>query len=148
MICERNSDNKYGFISLILRHLHLLFKQWMLPEKKSGFCSQHDKRFMQLRQRDILGNYAEKNGGTARIALLINSPFVRKVTGRVAQMRDRVACPWSQYKNSPATKPFVREQRQINICTKYQHTEIDFLLFLLFFDESSWLSFFRILYYK
>ena len=48
---------------------------------------------MQLKQRDILGNYAEKNGGTARIALLINSPFVRKVTGRVAQMRDRVACP-------------------------------------------------------
>ena len=115
MICERNSDNKYGFISLILRHLHLLFKQWMLPEKKSGFCSQHDKRFMQLRQRDILGNYAEKNGGTARIALLINSPFVRKVTGRVAQMRDRVACPWSQYKNSPATKPFVREQRHRGI---------------------------------
>ena len=55
MTYARNSDNKYGFISLILRDLHLLFKQWMLPEKKSGFCSQHDKRFMQLKQRDILG---------------------------------------------------------------------------------------------
>ena len=33
MIYVRNSDNKYGFISLIFRHLHLLFKQWMLPEK-------------------------------------------------------------------------------------------------------------------
>ena len=33
MIYARNSDNKYGFISLIFRHLHLLFKQWMLPEK-------------------------------------------------------------------------------------------------------------------
>ena len=33
MTCKRNSDNKYGFVSLILRHLHLLFKQWMLPEK-------------------------------------------------------------------------------------------------------------------
>ena len=32
MTCERNSDNKYGFISLILKHLHLLFKQWMLPD--------------------------------------------------------------------------------------------------------------------
>ena len=33
MIYARNSDNKYGFISLVFRHLHLLFKQWMLPEK-------------------------------------------------------------------------------------------------------------------
>lgn len=33
MIYARNSDNKYGFISLIFRYLHLLFKQWMLPEK-------------------------------------------------------------------------------------------------------------------
>ena len=81
MIYARNSDNKYGFISLIFRHLHLLFKQRMLLEKKSGFCSQHDKRFMQLKQRDILGNYAEKNGGTARIALLINSPLFAKLRG-------------------------------------------------------------------
>ena len=29
-----NNDNKYGFISLIFRHLHLLFKQWMLSGKK------------------------------------------------------------------------------------------------------------------
>ena len=34
MIYARNSDNKYGFISLIFRHLHLLFKQWMLSGKK------------------------------------------------------------------------------------------------------------------
>ena len=81
MICERNSDNKYGFISLILRHLHLLFKQRMLPEKKSGFFPQHDKGFMQLRLRDILGNYAEKNGGSARIARLINSPLSAKLRG-------------------------------------------------------------------
>ena len=33
MTYARNSDNKYGFVSLIFRHLHLLFKQWMLPEK-------------------------------------------------------------------------------------------------------------------
>ena len=33
MIYARNRDNKYGFISLIFRHLHLLFKQRMLPEK-------------------------------------------------------------------------------------------------------------------
>lgn len=81
MIYARNSDNKYEFISLIFRHLHLLFKQWMLPEKKSGFFPQHDKGFMQLKQRDILGNYAEKNGGTARIALLINSPLFAKLRG-------------------------------------------------------------------
>ena len=81
MTCVRNSDNKYGFVSLILRHLHLLFKQWMLPEKKSGFCSQHDKRFMQFKQRDILGNYAEKNDDPARIALLINSPLFAKLRG-------------------------------------------------------------------
>ena len=81
MTYARNSDNKYGFISLILRDLHLLFKQRMLLEKKSGFCSQHDKRFMQLKQRDILGNYAEKNGGTARIALFINSPLFAKLRG-------------------------------------------------------------------
>ena len=81
MICERNSDNKYGSISLIFRQLHLLFKQRMLLEKKSGFFPQHDKGFMQLRQRDILGNYAEKNGGTARIALLIISPLFAKLRG-------------------------------------------------------------------
>ena len=59
----------------------MLFKQMMLPEKKSGFFPQHDKGFMQLRLRDILGNYAEKNGGTARIALLINSPLFAKLRG-------------------------------------------------------------------
>jgi len=93
MTCVRNGDNKYGFVSLILRHLHLLFKQWMLPEKKSGFCSQHDKRFMQLKQRDILGNYAEKKWGHCSHRSTHKFAFVRKVTGRVAQMRDRVACP-------------------------------------------------------
>ena len=41
----------------------MLFKQWMLLEKKSGFFPQHDKEFMQLRLRDILGNYAEKKWG-------------------------------------------------------------------------------------
>ena len=93
MICERNSDNKYGSISLIFRQLHLLFKQRMLLEKKSGFCSQHDKRFMQLKQRDILGNYAEKKWGHCSHRSTHKFAFVRKVTGRVAQMRDRVACP-------------------------------------------------------
>ncbi len=33
MTYARNNDNKYGFVPLIFRHLHLLFKQWMLPEK-------------------------------------------------------------------------------------------------------------------
>ena len=37
MTCERNSDNKQGFISLIIRHLHLLFKQRMLPGKEGAF---------------------------------------------------------------------------------------------------------------
>ena len=83
MTYARNSDNKYGFISLSLRHLHLLFKQRMLLEKKSGFCSQHDKRFMQLKQRDILGNYAEKKWGhcSHRSTLLINSPLFAKLRG-------------------------------------------------------------------
>lgn len=63
----------------------MLFKQWMLLEKKSGFFPQHDKEFMQLRLRDILGNYAEKKwGALARIALAHKFAFVRKVTGRVA----------------------------------------------------------------
>ena len=87
MTYARNSDNKYGFISLSLRHLHLLFKQRMLLEKKSGFCSQHDKRFMQLKQRDILGNYAEKKWGHCSHRSTHKFAFVRKVTGRVAQMR-------------------------------------------------------------
>ena len=86
MTCERNSDNKHGFISLILRHLRLLFKQWMLLEKKSGFFPQHDKGFMQLRLRDILGNYAEKKWGHCSHRSTHN-------------------------KNSPATKPFVRDCR-------------------------------------
>lgn len=62
MTCERNSDNKYSFIPLILRHLFLLFKQWMLLEKKSGFFPQHDKGFMQLKQRDILEIMQKKMG--------------------------------------------------------------------------------------
>ena len=80
MICKRNSDNKYGFIPLVLRDLHLLFKQCMLL-KKADFSGSMIKEIMQLRQRDILGNYAEKNGGTARIALLINSPLFAKLRG-------------------------------------------------------------------
>ena len=39
-------------------------------------------------------------------------PFVRKVTGRVAQMRDRVACPWSPEKLFAARKAFVRDCRE------------------------------------
>ena len=35
MTCERNSDNKYDFISLILRQLHLLFKRRMLWKRVS-----------------------------------------------------------------------------------------------------------------
>ena len=33
MIYARNNDNKYGFIPLILRDLHLLFRQCMLLKK-------------------------------------------------------------------------------------------------------------------
>ena len=120
MICKRNSDNKYGFIPLVLRDLHLLFKQCMLL-KKADFSGSMIKEIMQLKQRDILGNYAEKRWEHCPHLPAHKFAVVRRVRGRVAQMRDRV----------------VREQRQINICTKYQHTEIDFLLFLLFFDESS-----------
>ena len=36
-VVKKSRDNKHGFIPLVLRHLHLLFKQWMLLEKKSGF---------------------------------------------------------------------------------------------------------------
>ena len=35
MSYARNSDNKYGFISLILRQLHLLFKRRMLWKRVS-----------------------------------------------------------------------------------------------------------------
>ena len=78
MTCERNSGNKYSFISLILRHLYLLFKQWMLLEKKSGFFPQHDKEFMQLRLRDILGNYAEKKWGLSSHRSTHKFAFARK----------------------------------------------------------------------
>ena len=93
MTCERNSDNKYGFISLILRHLRLLFKQWMLLEKKSGFFPQHGKRVMQVWQSDIQGNYAEKILGHCSHRPAHKFAFVREVAGRVARTRDRVACP-------------------------------------------------------
>ena len=93
MTCERNRDKKYGFISFICKHMHLLLKQWMQLEKKSGFFPQHDKEFMQLRLRDILGNYAEKKWGLCSHRSTHKFAFVRKVTGHVAQIRDRVACP-------------------------------------------------------
>ena len=86
MTYKRNSDNEYGFVSLILRHLHLLFKQWMLPEKtekKEGikldfhnignmknsksklqgecnFFRQHGKSFMQVQIVKIIRKSAEK----------------------------------------------------------------------------------------
>ena len=86
MIYARNGDNKYGFVSLILRHLHLLFKQRMLPEKtekKEGikldfhnignmknsksklqgecnFFRQHGKSFMQVQIVKIIRKSAEK----------------------------------------------------------------------------------------
>ena len=49
--------------------------------KEERIFPQHDKEFMQLRLRDILGNYAEKNGGSARIARLINSLLFAKLRG-------------------------------------------------------------------
>ena len=81
-----NNDNKYGFISLIFRHLHLLFKQWMLPEKtekkegikldfhnignmkncksklqkKCNFFRQHGTSFMQVQIVKIIRKSAEK----------------------------------------------------------------------------------------
>ena len=86
MIYARNSDNKYGFILLIFRHLHLLFKQWMLPEKKRkkegikldfhnignmknskpqlpekcNFFRQHGKSSMQVQIVKIIRKSAEK----------------------------------------------------------------------------------------
>ena len=61
--------------------------------KEERIFPQHDKEFMQLRLRDIWGNYAEKNGGLCSHRSTHKFAFVRKVTGHVAQMRDRVACP-------------------------------------------------------
>ncbi len=86
MIYARNSNNKYGFISLILRDLHLLFKQRMLPEKKEkkerikldfhnignmkncksklqekcNFLRQHGKNPMQVQIVKIIRKSAEK----------------------------------------------------------------------------------------
>ena len=130
MTCKRNSDNKYGFISLILSQLHLLFKQWMLPEKKSGFCSQHDKRFMQLRQRDILGNYAEKNGGTARIALLINSPLSAKLQGVLRKCGTGLDAPDRQKNCSPPERPLCANNGRSIFAP---NTSIQKLIFFCFF---------------
>ena len=91
MIYARNGDNKYAFVSLILRHLHLLFKQWMLPEKtekkegikldfhnignmkncksklqeKCNFFQQHGKNPMQVQIVKIIRKSAEKYRGRA-----------------------------------------------------------------------------------
>lgn len=92
MICKRNSDNKYGFIPLVLRDLHLLFKQCMLL-KKADFSGSMIKEIMQLKQRDILGNYAEKRWEHCPHLPAHKFAVVRRVRGRVAQMRDRVGCP-------------------------------------------------------
>ena len=64
---------------------------------------------MQLRQRDISGNYPEKNGGHCSHHSTHKCAIVRKVTGRVAQMRNRAACPCSPEKLSAARRAFVRD---------------------------------------
>ena len=48
---------------------------------------------MQVWQSDIRGNYAEKILGHCSHRPAHKFAFVREVAGRVAQTRDRVACP-------------------------------------------------------
>ena len=127
MVYARNSDNKYSFISLILRHLHLLFKQWMLLEKKSGFFPQHDKEFMQLRLRDILGNYAEKKWGHCSHRSTHKFAFVRKVTGRVAQMRPRRQSPLCANNGRSIFAPNTSIQKLTFFC--FSMKALDFLFF-------------------
>ena len=113
MTYARNNDNKYGFISLIFRHLHLLFKQWMLPEKtekkegikldfhnignmkncksklqeKCNFLRQHGKNPMQVQIVKIIRKSAEKYRGQSSTDLDMKNAVVWPETARVAIMQ-------------------------------------------------------------
>ena len=113
MICERNSDNKYGAIPLILKHLHLLFKQWMLPEKtekkegikldfhnignkknskpqlpeKCNFFRQHGKSSMQVQIMKIIRKSAEKYRGQSSPDSDMKNAVVGRERARVAIMQ-------------------------------------------------------------
>ena len=100
MICKRNSDNKYGFIPLVLRDLHLLFKQCMLL-KKADFSGSMIKEIMQLKRRDILGNY----GNTARISPLINLPLSAEFGGVSRKCGTGLDAPDRQKNCSPPERP-------------------------------------------
>ena len=73
--------------------------------KEERIFPQHDKGFMQLRLRDILGNYAEKNGGSARIALLINSPLFAKLRGVLRKCGTGSHAPDRSIKNPRRQSP-------------------------------------------
>ena len=60
---------------------------------KKAFPRQHGKNSMQIRQSDILGNYAGKILGHCPHRLAHKFAVVREIAGHVAQTRDRVACP-------------------------------------------------------
>ena len=110
MIYARNSDNKYGFISLILRDLHLLFKQRMLPEKKErikldfhnignmkncksklqekcNFLRQHGKNPMQVQIVKIIRKSAEKYRGQSSPDSDMKNAVSWPETARVAIMQ-------------------------------------------------------------
>ena len=113
MTYARNNDNKYGFISLIFRHLHLLFKQWMLPEKtekkegikldfhnignmkncksklqeKCNFLRQHGKNPMQVQIVKIIRKSAEKYRGQSSPDSDMKNAVSWPETARVAIMQ-------------------------------------------------------------
>lgn len=110
MIYARNSDNKYGFISLILRDLHLLFKQKMLPGKKErikldfhnignmkncksklqekcNFFQQHGKNPMQVQIVKIIRKSAEKYRGQSSTDSDMKNAVSWPETARVAIMQ-------------------------------------------------------------
>ena len=65
----------------------------MLPGNDGSFIWQDGNNSMQVWQSDIRGNYAEKILGHCSHRPAHKFAFVRDVAGRVAQTRDRVACP-------------------------------------------------------
>ena len=105
MTCERNSDNKYSFISLILRHLHLLFKQWMLLEKKSGFSRSMIKNLCKSDRGIFWEIMQKKDGNTARISPLINLPLSAEFGGVSRKCGTGLDAPDRQKNCSPPERP-------------------------------------------
>ncbi len=70
-----------GFTSLTFVSLIISIQTKDAVGKEERIFPQHAKEFMQIRQREILGNYAEKNGSSPRIARLINLSLLAKLRG-------------------------------------------------------------------